>query len=104
MRNVLVIAALFAAPAQAQDLEVMTLANALGSVLASEEPCGLAYDADAIRALIAEQVPPGALDFAAQLGGFTTAATYGIEAQTPSQRIAHCAAIELTAREYGFLK
>lgn len=103
MRLTIAACLFLAAPAAAQDLEMINLANALATVLASEGPCGLAFDAGAIRAFIAENVPPESLDFASTLGGFTAAQGYAIEAQSASQRVAHCAAVELTARSYGFI-
>lgn len=106
MRKVLAIsAALTAAPLYAMgDLEMMTKANELGSVLASEQICGLSYDQAAIAAWIEGNIPPDAMGFASNLSLQTQGAAYMLNSLSPSARTAHCAAISQTARHYGFVK
>lgn len=106
MRHYLCAALAFmAAPAFAlSDLEAMKLSGDLGSVLASEEACGLSYNQDAIAAFIAKEVPPERMDFANQLNTAVMGGTYWIKKMTQSQKTAHCASITQTARHYGFIK
>lgn len=87
----------------AQDRDERTFIRELAGVLASEEICGLNYGQDAIRALINENVSPDSLSFAQDLDMRVQGNAYLYEAQGESARTAHCAAITLAARHYGFI-
>ncbi len=104
MRHPLVIAMLFAAPpALALDsLERMNLANALGSIIAAEQFCGLAYAQPAIAAYIEAKVPADDMDFPPLLTGMISGATYQQQAMTPSAKTAHCTQIARLAKANGF--
>jgi hypothetical protein len=105
MRNLVASAAVLAATAaSAMDVEVTQLAFDLGALLASEEPCGLAYDQAAIAAFIDANVPPDAMSFSGDLTSATTVAAWQIEDQTESARTAHCASVTRTARHFGFIE
>lgn len=98
------IAALGASPAVAQDpLASMMRASELGSVLASEEICGLTYKQDAIEAWVEDNVPPDDISFASTLDTAVMGGKFGYKDQTKSERAAHCAAIRKTAKHYGFI-
>lgn len=104
MRHLLVTVALVAAgPALAQGLDVMQMAQGLGTVLASEEACGLSYDQPAIGDWIARHVPPEDMQFPASLDLMTKGMARSLSSMTPSQKTAHCAAVTQTARRYGFI-
>ena len=92
----------FTAQAHAGDLETMELATHLGSVLASEEACGLAYDQAAIAAFIEEKVPADDLGFPSMLSTMTSGAQYELQGMSASQKTAHCAQIKRIAKSYGF--
>lgn len=101
----LLTAAPAALPAAAQDdFELMDLAFGVGSVLGSEEACGLTFDQDAISRFIDERVPPESLDFHPSLQTAMTGAEFQAESMTPSQTTAHCRAVENSARHYGWIK
>lgn len=88
--------------AGAGDLDTMEIATHLGSVLASENACGLAYDQAAIAAFIEKKVPADDLGFPSMLTTMTSGAQYEIEGMSPSQKTAHCAQIKRIAKSYGF--
>lgn len=91
-----------ATPLSAQDLDA--LARDLGMILASEEPCELSYDTEAVTGFIDDNVPPDALGFSTDLQRMTAGQAYQIEDQTPSARAAHCRAVENAARHHGFIE
>ncbi|AQZ51933.1 hypothetical protein [Martelella mediterranea] len=95
---------LLGANAQAQDFEMMQLAQNLGDVLASEEPCGLTYDQDAIAAFIADKVPADDMGFNSDLSTMTMGASYMFANMSGSQKTAHCAQTERVAKSYGFIQ
>ena len=92
-----------AGPALAQNLEAMQLANELGALLAAEEHCGLSFDQAAIERFMAEQPAAADLSFPQNLVLMTQGQSYMLEAQTSSQKVAHCAAVKAAARKAGFL-
>ena len=104
LRCVFFAAACFPAAAFAQqDMIVMMKASELGSVLASEEICGLKYHQPAIEEWIADNVPADAISFASTLDMSVMGGKYGYKDQTESERTAHCAAITRTAKHFGFI-
>lgn len=93
----------FAAAASAQSLDTMRRAQELGGLLASEELCGLIFDAGAIRAWIDTNVEPAQMGFSSMLATMTAGAKFQYADMTPSARAAHCRAVERSARHIGFI-
>ena len=90
--------------AQSQDLKSMRLSNDLGSILASEETCGLSYDQDAIKAFIDKHVKADDMGFANTLGLMTRGTKLELKNMSASAKTAHCAQISRVARTYAFTK
>ena len=104
MRHRLIIAALLiATPAFAQDIESMTLADKLGSVIASEEFCGLTYDQAAIAAFIESNVAADDMGFPSMLSTMVQGHIYQQAAMTPSSKTAHCAQVARVAKTNHFI-
>lgn len=82
----------------------MTLANELGSVLASESLCGLSFDQGAISAFIEKRVAADDLSFASTLQMMTTGQEFQLKGMSTSSKTAHCTQIGRVAKSYGFLK
>jgi len=95
--------AVSATPAISQSFESMQLAMNLGTVLGSEEACGLQYDQSAISAWIDQNVEPSDMEFASSLNMMTGGTRYAIEDMSQSALTAHCRTIERTARHFGFV-
>lgn len=93
-----------AATAQMDDMQAMSAAMALGSVLAAEQFCDLTYDQDAIAAHIAKTVPPERMDFANTLQTMTMGAEFNQQSMSASSKTAHCAAIRQSATHFGFIR
>ncbi|CAN5187839.1 hypothetical protein BH10PSE8_BH10PSE8_10970 [soil metagenome] len=90
--------------AAAQDLKSMTLANELGSVLASEELCGLSFEQGAIAAFVEKRVRPDDLSFASTLKMMTSGNEVQLNGMSASSKTAHCTQIKRVASSYGFTK
>lgn len=106
MKVVLVFAVIAALinPALGQTpLQRMQMVNALGSLLASEEPCGLRYDQGAIAAYIDGNVPADDMNFASSLQVTVLGQGYQIGKMTPSSKTAHCAQTARVAKAYHFI-
>jgi hypothetical protein len=97
-------ALLFTSAAVGQDLKSMTLANELGSVLASESLCELSYDQAAITAFIEKRVRADDLAFASTLRAMTSGQEFQMRSMTPSAKTAHCTQIRRVAKANGFVK
>lgn len=105
MRTLLVlVSCLSGSVAVAQDLQSMQRAQALGTVLAAEEKCGLSYDQDAIKAWIDGNVPADDMDFASTLSLMTMGMQSQLDEMSKSSLTAHCRSVERTARKYHFVK
>ncbi len=96
--------ALPASATEWSDLDRMEFANSAGTLLASEEPCGLTFDPSAVRALITDNVPAGDLEFASMLRTMTQGRRAMIEGMADSQLVAHCASVEQNARHYRLIQ
>lgn len=96
-----IIAAL-ATIAQAQSMGSMSTANELGSILASEEKCGLSYKPEAIEAYIAKKVKDDDMGFASTLSMMTQGNAVQIEEMSKSALVAHCSQVKRVAKSYGF--
>lgn len=101
-----IILALVAAPAaaSAQNLEGMRIADSLGTVIASEEICGLTYDQAAIAGWIEANAPADDLQFPSFLNTSVQGKGFMLKSMSGSAKTAHCAAVSKTAKSYGFLK
>lgn len=86
------------------DIERMQLANSLGSLLAAESLCGLAYDQSAIQAFIDQKVPADDLRFAPELQMMTNGAKYQQQDMSASMKTALCRQMQRAAKSYGFIK
>lgn len=105
MNRLLMVAASIAlsGPALAMDdLERSQLAMDLGSVLASEEPCGLTYSSGAIEKFIDQKVPADDMGFPSELSMMTSGAEFQIKEMTPAAKTAHCRQIKRVAKSFGF--
>lgn len=96
---------LLACPALAQGGKSPTeIASDLGTLLASEEPCGLRFDQPAIQTWIAGNAPVDDMGFASSLDTFTRGYGRQFSQMSPSAKTAACAAAAGTARRYGFIE
>lgn len=95
--------ALITGAAHAQNFDVMQKAMSLGTLIGSEEYCGLTYDQTAIEDWIADNIPADAMEFPQNLEMGVTAETYTQDDRSPSAKTAHCAGISRTAKHYGFV-
>lgn len=93
-----------AGAAGAQSLDMLTKAESLGTIIASEEFCGLSYDQAAIRAWIEKNIPAGEMSFPSYLQSAVTSAAFQLQEMTESAKTAHCSAVAQTARFYAFTK
>jgi hypothetical protein len=84
------------------DLQRMTAAQAVGSILASEEYCGLKYDQDAVSAYVEKTVPADDMEFASMLHVMTEGAKFNLQDMSESQKAAHCTQTRRVAANYGF--
>lgn len=96
------IALLWSLPAWSQSLETMTLATNLGSVLASEEKCGLSFNQKAIEAFIEKKVSATDMGFPSLLNTMTTGSKAQLQRMSQSALTAHCVQIRRVAKSYDF--
>lgn len=106
MKHLALVATLATATtAQAQtDHDIMMLADSLGTMIAAEDPCGLAYDQTAIGNFIDENIPGESMDFASQLQATISIESYSMDDMSASAKTAHCRAVENSARHHGFIE
>ena len=90
-------------PARAGQLQSLTMANNLGSVLASEQFCELAFNQDAIANFIKKNVAADDMDFPPMLQLMIGGAKFSFKEMTASARTAHCAQTRRIAVSYGFI-
>jgi hypothetical protein len=76
----------------------------LGKVLASEGPCGLTYDQEAIGNWIDKNTDPSDLVFPSYLSIGAASIRLRIKTMSTSSKTAHCLSVERTARYLGFIK
>ena len=88
----------------AQSLDSIQNAQALGTVLASEEICGLRYDQDAISRWIDGNTDPSDMSFSSNLNMMTEGSAFMFEGMSESSKTAHCRSIERTSRHFGFIE
>lgn len=90
-------------PVAAQGLDSMNVAVELGTVLASEEACGLSFNQEAIAAFIEANVAADDMSFASTLGMMTGGKKYEIDEMSASSKTAHCTQIKRVAATYKFI-
>jgi hypothetical protein len=96
---------LIASPAMAMDAgESIVLAQQLGSVMGSEEGCGLTFNQPAIEAFIAQKVDADDMSFPSNLSLFIRGQQREFANMKTSQKTAHCAQIKRIAKRFGFIK
>jgi hypothetical protein len=83
-------------PASGYAKDSSDLALALGTILGSEEFCGLDYDQAAIQAFVRKRVSPDDMGFPSSLESMTA------ETMSDSAKTAHCTQIARIAKSYGF--
>ncbi|MCA1304836.1 signal recognition particle [Nitratireductor aquimarinus] len=89
---------------QWDDLQRMKMATQLGSLLGSEEACGLSFNHDAVARFIDTKVPEDDMEFTSMLSTMTGGTSYDLESMPKSQKVAHCRQIERVARSHGFIE
>jgi hypothetical protein len=94
----------FAAAASGHADDSSDVALNLGSVIGSEEACGLTYDQDAIERFINEHVKASDMSFPSMLNTMTAGTKFQIENMSKSSLTAHCAQVRRIAVKYGFTK
>lgn len=99
---VLAVAVALAAPAGAQSAR--ELRDTLSIIFASEEPCGFTYSHDAIADWVDQHVDPSDMRHSTGVAPYVSIHTDRINSQGQSERVAHCRAVERTARHYGFIE
>jgi hypothetical protein len=100
---VLLLSVPFIAGANASDLDSMTLAEQLGTILAAEEPCHLTYDMSAIKKYVAATVRENDMSFGSLLEMMVQGEAIAIRDMTPATLAALCAQTERVARFNGFI-
>lgn len=106
MKNLLIATALLlpsTALAQSQ-FQSMQLAQELGTLLGSEQHCGLAYNQNAIEKWIDQKTDPSDMGFASTLNLMVEGTQLQLQSQNQSSRTAHCRSIRRTAKHYGFIE
>lgn len=86
------------------DMERIQLATSLGDILASEEFCGLTYNATAISSFIDAKVPNDDMQFTSILDTMTGGAKFNLQEMSDSQKAAHCRQIERVAKAFNFVQ
>lgn len=92
----------FPALSQAGELQSYSLANDLGTVLASEQFCELTFKQDAISAFIEQRVEANDISFPSTLRTMIMGAQFSMPEMSASARTAHCTQIRRIAISYGF--
>ena len=78
------------------------LALKLGSVIGSEEFCGLSYDQEAIEAFIEKNVAANDMEFAPTLNTMVGGGEVENREMSPSEKTAHCTQTRRVAKSFGF--
>lgn len=102
--GILAITAGLMMPAVGQGFDSIQIASNLGTVLGSEEACGLEYDQAAVASFIEAEVPADDMSFATTLQTMTMGQEYQLEDMSKSALTAHCTQISRVAKSYGFVE
>lgn len=85
------------------DAALVGLASDLGTILGSEQFCGLHLDQAGVSAWVKQNVPPGRMDFQGQLQVMTMGQKAFNDQMSAAAKTAHCAAVEQSARQAGLI-
>lgn len=96
--------ACLAAPSAAASTDSFMLANELGTLLAAEEICELAFDQAAIADFIDAKVEADDLGFGAMLRTQVQGSGIMLKDQTASERTAFCTQQRRAAKALGFVQ
>lgn len=89
-------------PVGAQDIEQMRRAMQIGTIIGSEQYCGLEYDQSAIERWIDENTDPADMGFGSTMHVGISAEEYEQSSRSGSAKTAHCRSIQRSAAHYGF--
>jgi hypothetical protein len=87
----------------AESQKSMTIAHELGSLLASEQFCGLRFKQDAIQEFIEKNVAADDMKFPPMLQTMIVGAKFQLGETSESARTAHCAQVRRISGSYGFI-
>jgi len=104
MRYALIVAALLASPAVADDTSPSIKVGQFAALLAAEGQCSMHYNADAVASYVARTfVTPEELDAMAALPVLTSGHASLISKQSATAKVATCAAARSNAKRLGFV-
>lgn len=107
MKRLAMIAALVAAPgagaAQESDFVAMELAGQMATLIRMQEPCGLSYDMEAVRAWLRDNVPDDTAGFPTMLQQQINLQEITSPVPEGAQLQIQCLGVEETARNLGFV-
>lgn len=93
--------ALLGPSAHADELDDFT--TGMAELLAGESYCGLAYDQEALAALIARKVPADDMGWTQTLAGNRFLSGERLKRFTPSEKTVHCTQLNRLAHAFGLL-
>lgn len=82
----------------------LEMAMNLGTVIGSEEPCGLSYNIGAIERFVAANIPDDDMTFMDSMNASVWAAGEDMQGYSEAQKAAHCAQIRRIALRNGFIE
>lgn len=89
--------------ARAGDFDLFAVSEGLGSLIASEEPCGLTFSHDAVGRWIEANVPADNIDFPNFLDRAIEGHKMAIADLSATALVARCAQIARAAKSHGFI-
>ncbi|PRD42347.1 signal recognition particle [Phyllobacterium phragmitis] len=90
--------------AKGDSLKSMKVANELGTIIASEKFCDLAFNQSAIEAYIEKHVDAGDTGFAPTMNLMISGQEYELNEMKGSAKTAHCMQVRRSAKANGLLK
>ena len=90
-------------PAAAKTYDYERVAELLGNALAFEQPCGLKYNQEMIKAFIDARVPAKEMRFTKYLQMITANTEQEIKTMTTSEKTAYCEQTRRVALTYKFI-
>jgi hypothetical protein len=75
----------------------------LGRLLGSETACGMTFDLARVKAMIAENMKPGDLEFSSIMSAYTSMASDDLEQMGETERAAVCESARINAETLGLL-
>jgi hypothetical protein len=101
--SLFVMALLGTATTATAQMESFRLAGELGTVIGSETLCGLSLKQDAIASYIEANAPKSDMSFPQTLTMMIQGTEFNNSSLSGSAKTAHCAAVTLAARQFGFI-